>query len=323
MSQSMNLNSIAVIIFNSTASHAAARLQRRFRLLSCRTIAASELPFAHTATGLCIATVWDVSNDEGTALEKKMLAALNLVLGDETGAQPGSVRGDCPAGTVIAGPLIDAKLVKQLQLVPPDPPPEPADEPPAAPTKPSSSKSDDIDYGPKPSELLRGPMKGEKAPSLGASVPPGQSPQILNLTIDRTKDGIDLQIVRIQPPTDGGKAAGGEKAAAKGDAKKEKKEKGGKGEKGAAPPPSKEAAKPKPQPPAAAAASPPPAPVAATIATPTTVAASKSAPNYRSTSANAAQQAVLRHAVSGKHAEAAYLYHSGPLPWHAAVASAM
>ena len=166
-------------------------------------------------------------------------------------------------------------------------------------------------------------MKGEKAPSLGAlSVPPGQSPQILNLTIDRTKDGINLQIVRIQPPADGGKAAGGEKAAAKGDTKKEKKEKGGKGEKGAAPPPSKEAAKPKPQPPAAAAA-PPPAPVAATSATPTTVAASKSAPNYRSTSANAAQQAVLRHAVSGKHAEAAYLYHSGPLPWHAAVASAM
>ena len=217
MSQSMNLNSIAVIIFNSTASHAAARLQRRFRLLSCRRDYASELPFGATATGLCIAAVWGVSNDEGTALEKKMLAALNLVLGDETGAQPGSVRGDCPAGTVIAGPLMDAKLVKQLQLVPPDPPPEPADEPPAAPTKPSSSKSDDIDYGPKPSELLRGPMKGEKAPSLGASVPPGQSPQILNLTIDRTKDGIDLQIVRIQPPADGGKAAGGDKAAAKGD----------------------------------------------------------------------------------------------------------
>ena len=72
--------------------------------------------------GLCIATAWDVSTEDGTDLEKPMLEALRLTLGSEDGKpHPASVRGSCSAGTVVMGPVVDAKLAAALRIVPPEP----------------------------------------------------------------------------------------------------------------------------------------------------------------------------------------------------------
>ena len=111
------LDAAALVFFAQTPSfsHAAARLQRRFRLIGCRTLSAAEVAAAGVAPP-CVVTAWDVSVEEGDKLAPAMLDAMRLVLGSETNPIVGSVRGDCPDGTVIKGPIVDKTLSKKLQL---------------------------------------------------------------------------------------------------------------------------------------------------------------------------------------------------------------
>ena len=57
-------------------------------------------------------------------------------------------------------------------------------------------------------------------------------------------------------------------------------------------------------------------------AAPAAVASEPIQPTYRGTRESAAMQQALRHAASGNHAEQANLFHTGRLPWQAAVAAA-
>jgi hypothetical protein len=339
MATGPSLEAVALVFFAPSCSHAAARVQRRFRLLGCRTV-----PSPLGGSELCVATAWDVSNEEGTALAPAMLEAMRLLLGDEKDAAAGSVRAHCAPGAIIKGPVVDAKLAAQLQLVPTEPPPPVAATPaPAAPAPAAPAAMAAVPPSGK-SQPSKQPSKQQAAAAPAARPPPpppapaAKAAATVSLTIGREAGGgVVLDIARVRPrvaleiarPAQPGgewlqiRALSAPAADAKATPKKPKPT-----------PPSKSAApaaKPATTPSAAGAAlhgaakggAPPPA--GATTAPPPATRPpldpAEAGPTFRSTRDIAAMQPMLRHASGGRHAEASFLFHAGRPPWHAAVSA--
>ena len=294
---------IALIFFHSGGdgfSAAAARVQRRFRLIGCKMVdnKLSSRP--------CVATAWDVSNEKGTALDSKLLEALKVLVGSEKGPLPASVRGSSPAGTIVAGPIVNAVLAKELQLVP-------GEEPTPLPS--------------------RGRTGGGAAPSgaSSAAVPELLAPRTVSLTIGRSAGGVKLGIARLQPrvsvalakPSKPGgswltiQTRPGAGGAAGNPADKTGKQK----------PAGKDKPVGKEKPAGDAPAKPAPtdgtkAPSGAAVAAPSTTAEIRTAdtdsgaPLFRSTAENTAVYMAMRHSLNGD-ASQAYMFHHGQPAWRA------
>ena len=309
------LDATALVFFDATPSfsHAAARLQRRFRLIGCRTLSGADAAAAGVAAaGMCVATAWDVSTEDGDKLAPAMLDAMRLVLGSETKPIVGSVRGDCPEGTVIAGPIVDKALAKKLQLVPTEEPPDPTA--PAAPAgRAGSSARADAGAPPAPPAASSSGGKSAAAASPKSAAPPkAAAPRVLALSIARTKGGgVRLTIERLK---NGAKGAAGAPAAGSKPGKDVK---------------DKVAKKEKDGPDSGA-----PASSSATMAAPASKAenrgkaaatgkAAGDAVMYRSLADRVAMQSVLRPNTymhpEKTSALRAFLYHGGRTPWYAAI----
>ena len=251
---------------------------------------------------MCICTAWDVSNEDGTALEPRILEAMHLLLGSESNPRAGSVRGECPTGTILAGPLIDAALTRRLQLVPTEDPPPVA----AASTMPAKLTA------PAVSRPALDTSSGAPAP---VSLPTAKVPtaRLVALRIDRQpgKGGVRLSIDRLQS---NGKVSSAEAPAKDQKGKKNPQDpKPGKGVPNGI-------AKPTSQP-SVASASPAPAPVPATATSSASPIPMPFAPTYRATVVTASMQSALRDPRGGVGSIlGGYLFHNAQVPWHAAIA---
>jgi hypothetical protein len=270
-------------------------------------------------------TVWDVSNEEGTALEPGMLNALRLLVGDVVAPRPGSLRGDNPVGAIVDGPTVDAARAKQL-LAPPTPKISEVALRAAAFGAPKAPK-----LGSPPNER-DAPPRRQAPPSQQQTVAAAASGRkaLVSLTLQRTKTGgVQVDIARpgraAQTPAQ--PAARGVQRVAVDVGRPA--EPGGEWvrisvlKNGAAPTTTRKASGGAA---AVAAAGDSQMPVAVPMPSgPLRSAAERAAadaPMYRSTVEDAAMQHALRHTASGGHAEQGYLFLSGRLPWMAAVAAA-
>ena len=297
-----SFDGVALIFFRNSGgfSSAAARVQRRFRLIGCKMVDNM------VSSSPCVATAWDVSNEEGDKLDPQMLETLKTLVGSEKNALPASVRGSFP-DSIVAGPVVNAAMAKELGLVVTE---EPLPLPPRSKASAATSGS----------------------PASSASDAPEAkpaAPRTLSLTISRQPGGgVKLGIERLQPRVSVSLA----KPATPGGSWLSINTKAGEGAKGATP---KGGAKgggdsaPKAAEKKSADASRVPAAGSAPSAGATggaTGGASDAAskpplagmPKYRNTADNAAMYASLHHANLTTRADMRSIYHSGRPSWHEA-----
>ena len=198
---------LVILGINSHTSAACIRLQKRFRLLGTRTMAASRL--SHLLKGRLatdspvLVTAWDAGNAEGDKLSEAMMSALRMLL-NGAGAdlhgmppQPGSICCDHPDGTVLLGPVTDTAVT--MEVVPQDDP-STATQPVAA--AKGGGKSLPQASPPKKDAVREnsGNSKGATAASASAATatkPP--APNVIQLTIVREGGGVRVDLARRKP----------------------------------------------------------------------------------------------------------------------------
>ena len=318
---------IVVLSCNGAASAAAARIQRRFRMLACVTLTAEKLcksgfPVKSDEDRFLV-TAWDVGNAEGDKLDKPIMGALRLLIGADAPPAPNSIRSASPLGTVVAGPLISAALA--TAIVPADPePPAPDAKGITAEAKTKGNKTSGGEkvvqaagVGERPSKP-KGPRKlsleivkgtnGRKVDVILTRIDAPRRPLVAVELQRPTKQGGDWVNIRVLPPAAASPAAGGTS-------------KGG-----------SSTAKPK--------SSAAPKATAQAIVTSGSADANHAGdasgggdaksdgsqvgcgpvgPTYRATRDASAMQPALRQAAAGR-AEMAYVFHGGKVPWQDAVA---
>ena len=306
---------IVVLALNSHTSSACVRLQKRFRLLGTCTMQSKRLQTllgpAAASQDMYLVTVWDCGNAEGDKLSPEMMGAMRLLLrgagADKHGVppQPGSIIGDCPEGTVMLGPVVDAALARDVV-------PQDASCSSSAPA-PAASKSTE---SPAPQAHAEGSTSDAKANAAAKAA----APKALNLSIQRDGKGVRVELSRRQPLVEvvlkrpakpkgdwvtinvlSASSSAASKPSAASGSKKAGKAPGNGGSS------SNEAST------AAVAAVSFSHPVAAGPVEPIR-------PTYRGTQEAAAMQQALRLAAGG-FKEQAFLFHSGRPAWHQAVAA--
>ena len=307
---------IVVLALNSHTSSACVRLQKRFRLLGTCTMQSKRLQTmlgpAAASQDMYLVTVWDCGNAEGDKLSPEMMGAMRLLLrgagADKHGVppQPGSIIGDCPEGTVMLGPVVDAALARDVV-------PQDASCSSSAPA-PAASKSTE-------SPAPQAHAEGSTSDAKGNAAAKAAAPKALNLSIQRDGKGVRVELSRRQPLVEvvlkrpakpkgdwvtinvlsASSSAAASKPSAASGSKKAGKAPGVGGSS------SNEAST------AAVAAVSFSHPVAAGPVEPIR-------PTYRGTQEAAAMQQALRLAAGG-FKEQAFLFHSGRPAWHQAVAA--
>lgn len=292
-----------------------ARIQRRFTLLGC---CMASLP-----EGMALQTAWDVSNPEGTKLEPSIFEALSTFVGvDDATACPGSIRAEAPAGTCLAGPRIDAALA--LELLPLEKAARAAMEAKskkaAAAAAAAASKLEAQQKRRKDDDKQGAAAKEPKARG-GAAMGEAKL-QLCAVELQRPSapngEWLNIRVLGKEGVSGNGGGGGGGGIAATKKEKGASHKKGGSGSEGTSSAAKKSAA---PTTTSGSGEGGGGRLVATEPGAGTTVAAVGNIiqPLYRSTRETAAMQQALLHAASGGHAEQAYLFHSGRLPWHAAI----